>query len=237
MEKTIKLLLIEDNPVDATLFQHLLKKRNEKLYDIQVASSLADGDKQLSLADFDAVILDLNLPDCNGLDTLRSIRIRHPSIAIVVMTGDDDELLGLQAVQSGAQDYLVKGEATNNSLGRSIRYAIERQVSETRIAQLNLDLERRLIELATKNNELDKLSANLTLARDQALQAAAFRSEFVARMSHEIRTPLSAVIGTMELLETTDLSDEQRDLVQIINASADSLLKIINEALDYSKLE
>lgn len=234
---TIKLLLVEDNPVDVTLFQKLLKKGKSGMYEIDVVGSLADALRALRRRKADAVILDLNLPDSKGFDTFRALRLDNPQAAIIVLTGEDDERMALQAVQAGAQDYIVKGELNDKSLGRAIRYAIERQSAETRISQLNSDLEKRIIELAGKNKELDKLSSILKLARDQALQAATFRSEFVAKMSHEIRTPIAAILGTMELLETTELTDEQRDLVQIVTASADSLLKVINEVLDYSKLE
>ncbi len=238
MDKTLKLLLIEDNPLDAKLFQRLLDRSSRASYKISCAGSLAEGLKQLALHDdFDAVVIDLNLPDSEHLDTFRAVRLTYPSLPLIVLTADDDERLALQAVQAGAQDYIIKGELSPTFLGRAIRYAIERQASDTRIHQLNQDLEKRILDLAAANKDLDSLSHTLTLARDQAMQAAAYKSEFVAKMSHEIRTPIAAVIGTIDLIKTTPLNDEQRDLVEIINASAESLLNSVSDVLDYSKLE
>jgi CheY-like chemotaxis protein len=239
MDKTtIKLLLIEDNPLDAKLFQKLLDRSSRVSYKVEFAGSLKDGLEFLAENDeIDAVVIDLNLPDSQGLDTFRAIRINHPSLPLIVLTGDDDDRIALQAVQAGAQDYIVKGDLSPIFLGRAIRYAIERQATESRIHQLNQDLEKRVLDLAAANKRLDALSHTLSLARDQAVQAAAYKSEFVAKMSHEIRTPIAAVLGTIDLLKTTPLNEEQRDLAEIINASAESLLSSVTDVLDYSKLE
>ncbi|MBX9692891.1 MAG: response regulator [Cyanobacteria bacterium] len=236
-EKEIKILLIEDNPVDARLFEKLLTRSTGGPFAVEVATGLASGLDSLEQEEARAVVLDLGLPDSQGMDTFRAVHSRHPATPIIVLSGEDDENMAVQAVQAGAQDYLMKGELNPSQLGRAIRYAIERQAQETRINQLNSDLEKRIIELAHANRELDLLSQTLTLARDQALQASAYKSEFVARMSHEIRTPISAVIGTIELLKITTLDHEQQELVNIIDASADCLLTVVNEVLDYSKLE
>lgn len=238
MEKTIKLLLIEDNPLDAKLFQRLLDRSSRASYKVEFAGTLSDAFEFLaSSGDVDAIVIDLNLPDSQGLDTFRAVRLKYPNLPLIVLTADDDERLALKAVQAGAQDYIVKGDLSPLFLGRAIRYAIERQSSETKIHQLNHDLEKRVLDLAAANKNLDRLSHGLSLARDEAVQAAAYKSEFVAKMSHEIRTPIAAVLGTIDLLKTTPLNEEQKDLVEIINASAESLLNSVSDVLDYSKLE
>ncbi len=238
MEKTIKLLLIEDNPLDAKLFQRLLDRSSRASYKVEFAGTLSDAFEFLeSSGDVDAIVIDLNLPDSQGLDTFRAVRLKYPNLPLIVLTADDDERLALKAVQAGAQDYIVKGDLSPIFLGRAIRYAIERQSAETKIHQLNHDLEKRVLDLAAANKNLDRLSHGLSLARDEAVQAAAYKSEFVAKMSHEIRTPIAAVLGTIDLLKTTQLNEEQKDLVEIINASAESLLNSVSDVLDYSKLE
>lgn len=238
MEKTIKLLLIEDNPLDAKLFQRLLDRSSRAPYKVALAGTLNEGFEYLeSTGDVDAIVIDLNLPDSQGLDTFRAVRLKYPNLPLIVLTADDDERLALKAVQAGAQDYIVKGELSPVLLGRAIRYAIERQSSETKIHQLNHDLEKRVLDLAAANKDLDRLSHGLSLARDEAMQAASYKSEFVAKMSHEIRTPIAAVLGTIDLLKTTQLNEEQKDLVEIINAAAESLLNSVSDVLDYSKLE
>jgi len=239
MDKTtIKLLLIEDNPLDAKLFQKLLDRSSRVSYKVEFAGTLETGLEILKETDeIDAVVIDLNLPDSKGLDTFRAVRINHPNLPLIVLTAEDDDRTALQAVQAGAQDYIVKGDLSPLFLGRAIRYAIERQSSESKIHQLNQDLEKRILDLAAANKRLDALSHTLSLARDQAVQAAAYKSEFVAKMSHEIRTPIAAVLGTIDLLKTTPLNEEQKDLADIINASAESLLNSVTDVLDYSKLE
>jgi signal transduction histidine kinase len=93
---------------------------------------------RLSEPDLDVVLLDLSLPDSQGLDTFTSVRTHAPDVAIVVLSGLDDETLAVRAVQEGAQDYLVKGQVDGGAILRSMRYAIERQ----RLEAVRRDLER-----------------------------------------------------------------------------------------------
>lgn len=120
-----------------------------------------------------------------------------------------------------------------------INELIEQKVEE-RTKELNTEIqERRLAEqvLGEANRRLQDLSSDLEKSRDQAIQASRFKSEFLANMSHEIRTPLNAIIGMSDLLGRTPLSDQQREFAMIINSSGDVLLSIINDILDYSKIE
>jgi len=120
-----------------------------------------------------------------------------------------------------------------------INEVIEAKVVE-RTAELQTEVAERKSaqeELALKNDQLKELSANIEQSRDQAIQASRFKSEFLANMSHEIRTPLNAVVGMSDLLMRTRLTDEQREFGRVINSSADVLLGIVNDILDYSKIE
>jgi polar amino acid transport system substrate-binding protein len=118
-----------------------------------------------------------------------------------------------------------------------IRDISEQKSKEQEIKQLNEDLERRVLELAKVNAELQALAEQLSVARDQALEVSNLKSEFVARISHEIRTPISGVLGMIELLMDSKLNHEQRELVELLHDSAKSLLTIINDILDFSKIE
>ncbi len=129
----IKVLLIEDDAEDADLLQEILSERNAHLFELEWVKRLRIGIERLTQGGIDVVLLDLSLPDSQGMDTLKRIQAEvQSSVPIVVLSGLDDESMAFTAVQLGAQDYLVKGEVDNRLLVRSLRYAIERkQASES----------------------------------------------------------------------------------------------------------
>ena len=122
----LKILLIEDNPGDYRLIQRMLKDGGGLRFELKLADRLDAGLALLTEEKFDLLLLDLGLPECSGLDTLRIVKVQTPTVPIVVLTGLDDEEMGTKAVREGAQDYLTKGQVTKSLLVRSIRYAIER---------------------------------------------------------------------------------------------------------------
>ncbi len=135
VDKSIAVLLIEDNPGDARLIQEQLREAAEESFGLVVANNLQEGINVLNSQRFDVLLLDLSLPDSFGLDTIQSVRANVPDIPIVVLTGFDDKTLGVQAVQMGAQDYLLKGDSHSRLLTRTIRYAIERHNIEAALRQ------------------------------------------------------------------------------------------------------
>ncbi len=122
----MKVLLIEDNPADVELIREILSEHREHTFEIVHAATLATGLSVLSEGEIDAILLDLGLPDSQGLDTVSVVRENNPATPIVVLTGLDDDEVGVRALQEGAQDFLVKGEMSSPLLARTIRYAIER---------------------------------------------------------------------------------------------------------------
>jgi len=132
----IKVLLIEDNDVDAVLTQDLLSEWSMEEFQITRAKTLGEGLSCLGLERFDAVLLDLSLPDAFGLPTVRQVHATIPTIPVVVLSGVSDQSLALLAVQQGAQDYLVKGQGHPELLARAVRYAIERKGAEERLTYL-----------------------------------------------------------------------------------------------------
>ena len=129
-ETTIRILLVEDNPGDVRLLREGLTGRNGAPFELEVVDRLSAGLERLAKGGIDLVLLDLGLPDCRGLDTLTRARAAVPEVPIVVLTGLGDEAVAVQAVQRGAQDYLVKGQIESRLLTRAIRYAIERKRAE-----------------------------------------------------------------------------------------------------------
>lgn len=131
----IKVLLIEDNPGDARLLQELLVEVRSTRFKLTQVERLSQGLQQLQAQSFDVILLDLSLPDAQGLKTFIHLHQRDRNTPIVVITGLNDETLASQAVQSGAQDYLVKDQVTGDVLVRSVRYAIERKRAEQKIRE------------------------------------------------------------------------------------------------------
>lgn len=156
----IKILLVEDNDADAHLTQDILAEWSIEQFAVTHVTRLSDAFRQMGRERFDAVLLDLSLPDGYGLPTLRQVQAANPTVPIIVLSGVSDQTLALQAVQNGAQDYLVKGQGQPELLARSIRYAIERKRAEERLTYLA---------------QYDQLTGlvNRTLFRDRLVQAMA----------------------------------------------------------------
>lgn len=133
--QSIYILLVEDNRKDAELLQESLVEVGAKQWQIIQIPRLSEALKRISNQHFDVILLDLSLPDSQGLETLASMNIAAPTIPIVVLTGLNNEELALEAVRQGAQDYLVKGCWEGELLVRAIRYAIERKQSEKALRQ------------------------------------------------------------------------------------------------------
>jgi diguanylate cyclase (GGDEF)-like protein len=158
-----RVLLIEDDPAYARLIEMLLVEESEGRYAVDRAGRLDEGLELLRAGDVDAVLLDLTLPDSKGLDTFVRANDVAPSVPIVVLTGFDDEQLALDAVKRGAQDYLVKGNAENDSLGRSLRYAMERHRMQAQLREQALVDE--LTGLRNRRGFMTLAEPQLNLAR------------------------------------------------------------------------
>ena len=124
-DEAIRVLLIEDNPGDVRLVQEVLREAGNGVFEIAVAGTFAEAKDQLQNQRYSAALLDLSLPDANGLDSVRGIVAAAPETAIIVLTGRADEKMAMEARQLGAQDYLLKLDI--DGLAEAIRSAIERQ--------------------------------------------------------------------------------------------------------------
>jgi K+-sensing histidine kinase KdpD len=209
--KAVRVLLIEDNPGDTRLIREMLAEAKGSPFNLECADRLATGLACLAKGRIDVVLLDLGLPDSQGLSTLAKVQAVALIMPVVVLTILDDEALAVEVVQKGAQDYLVKGQVDSNLLVRSIRYAIERKRAEEKARQLET------------LKELEQV-----------------RSQLLANVSHELRTPLTTIKGYSTMLLDYDRRlgrDEKQEYLSAIDKATDRMAELVDHLLDITRLE
>ena len=176
VESPIEILLVEDNPGDVRLLEEALRDADGGHIRLQAAPTFAEAVAQLAARDdggFDAMLLDLSLPDSRGIETVRRALQQAPDLPVLVLTGAEDEAAGTEAVRLGAQDYLVKGNVDARLVSRAIRYAIQRKRAEIGLREARDQLERRVEErtaqLAATVGELQE-EVNERIATERALR-------------------------------------------------------------------
>ena len=130
-EKTLKVLVVEDNPADARLVREMLAQAEGQSFKVQCAETLVGALEALAHEEFNLALVDLGLPDSQGLATFETIQRHANGLPVVVFTGVTNEMLALTAVARGAQDYLVKNRMTSQALVRVLQYAMARQKGQT----------------------------------------------------------------------------------------------------------
>lgn len=122
----LRVLLVEDNPGDARLIREFLSEAYDLRFEMTVVERLSEALELVQRQPFDVILLDLSLPDSQGLDTFHTLYAQVPEVPIVVLTGLADETVAVRAVEAGSEDYLVKGRLDSELLARAIRYALIR---------------------------------------------------------------------------------------------------------------
>jgi len=203
-QSRINVLIVEDDEEDYIITRRLLSDADNQRFIIKHADRLQTGLEILSEGTTDVALLDLSLPDSQGLETFEEAHSHAPSVPVVLLTGLSDEDLGVKAVQEGAQDYLVKGQVDGRLLSRTICYAIERKRTEEQ-------LEKYAAQLRAKNAQM---AADLAMAREvqqaflpgthPTFPPGAAESESELRFSHAYR-PSETVSGDFfDVLEVSD---------------------------------
>jgi signal transduction histidine kinase len=208
MINRVRALLIEDNPGDVRLIREMLREAGagQAVLELRHADRLSAGLDQLSAGGVDVVLLDLSLPDSQGMDTYATVHRTAPAIPIVVLSGTDDENVAVRAVQEGAQDYLVKGRVDGAAILRSTRYAIERQ----RLEAARRDLERQRDEFFS------------SVSHDLRTPVAAIKAAISVVLANEpanMPAALHRLLGNIDLA-ADELASLIEDLLEIARLQA-----------------
>jgi PAS domain S-box-containing protein len=210
-EPATRLLLVEDNPGDARLLREMFNELGAQRTEITHVERMVEAESHLAGHSVDLILLDLQLPDVQGLDAVRRARNAAPRVPLVVLTGTDDETLAMKTLQEGAQDYLVKGQIETRGLQRGLRYAIERKMLEEALfvekerakvtlrsigdAVICTDLDGRITYLNLVAEHLTgwTLAEASGLAMDEVVQVV----DFISRQI--VLNPMELVIGSDEI--------------------------------------
>ena len=216
----VKILLIEDSLAEARLLQEVLKGFKLSQFSLIHVKRLEEGLRKLSQEIFDVILLDLTLPDSQGLESLPLLMQQAPSLPIVVLTNNNDDKLALEAVRQGAQDYLVKRQVNVDLLVRALHYAIERKRAAEELREENEALE---MEVEVRTAELLK-----------AQEINQLKAEFVSMLSHDFRNPLHTILASTGLLQNGQdkLTEEQKiRLFHLIRSAGKSMTQLLDEVL------
>jgi len=201
----MRILLVEDHAGDERLIREVL--RADASVELETARTLREGIETCTRCHFDAVLLDLALPDSRGLETVLRLQKAAPRVAVVVLTGRDDGELALEAAKAGAQDYLVKGRVDLDLLRRSVRYAIARKSAEA--------------QLQESRQRLRALTARIQEAREEE------RTVIAREIHDELGQSLTALKMDVSWLQTRLSSCRQMDVAPL-NQKTETMLPLID---------
>jgi CheY-like chemotaxis protein len=228
-----KILVIDDEEIIRIRLKDLLVLDD---YEAFAAGSGTEGLELFARERPDIVIVDLRMPDMDGLEVLRRIKAASEHTEVIIVTGHGGVETAIEAMKMGAFSYLQK-PLEYDELLIEINRIYEKIALTNKVERYVHDLERAVGERDIELENRRKAEENLREAIKVAESANKAKSMFLAHMSHEIRTPLHGIIGFAELLNSTALTSEQRFHLDRVHSCGATLLTIVNDILDFSKIE
>lgn len=211
-----KVLIVDDAPADRLMLSRCLRARQPDIEIIQLERA-EEARAFLTKNSADCMFLDIHLPGHSGIEFLARLReAEEMPCAIVAMTGSGSDRVAVDALKAGAHDYLPKGRVNEVSTWDAVAYAISR-------FQLQRETRLRELQLEDLNQELER--------KDR------IKTQFVANASHELRTPVAAITGLVGLMQRSELAEEQRKLMASIKSCCDTLLLVVDDLIDLTKIE
>jgi signal transduction histidine kinase len=224
--QTMQVLLVEDNPADVALVRRVFSEFPQQVWRCVGVETLDEAiTTYRRMSDVmeenpcNLVLLDLGLPDAKGLQTIQQFLAAEPKAPVVVLSGNDDEALALQAIEQGAQDYLVKDQVTLKALVKSIQFAIRRQ--------FKLEQLRQLIDVNQQ-----------TLLQSQKLNQQ--QTGFVGMVLHEIRNPLGIIQMSVEMIQfnlEADIYTRVQKWLDKIQVANDQVIYLLDDVLALCRLQ
>ncbi len=199
---SIKILLVEDNPADQIMVEEVLQDATTFRYELATCERVREAPHCIAETHPDIILLDLSLPDSSGLATLERVREYSPQVPVVIFTGLSDQQTGIDAINRGAEDYLVKGEISEGStLERTINFALERH-------RLRQELMHSIEQVKRSNQKLE---------------------DFAYVISHDLKSPVGNLRSLLDMLDRESIvNDHNQQVITMIDGSVSKLSDMLS---------
>lgn len=227
-EKTTPhILVVDDEEAILTMISLCM---NQAGYMVSSATNLKDAFLLVAEHDFSAIVTDVMMPGEDGISFLTAMRRQQPEIPVIIMTGCAQLNVAVEAINNGAFDFIQKPFDFSCFCN-----VVDKAIDMARLRKMEIRYRNELEEMvACRTQELKEATVELYNTRSHLLKEISSKNEFLFTLTHEMRTPMNGIVGGLDLLLDTDLSENQRDFAQLARQAADNMLELVDQVLSYS---